>query len=166
LSLSDNKQPIDFKAAISQDALAVTDASGLLQLLDPKTAQQKAKIQLPSPANNDLWISEGLLFVESKQNLSCFNIKTGLEKIWDLKLPDSSLSGSPSIINKNLLLSLQDGSLLSIDTKTGKIQTKTKTPLPTSGSIVNLNNLILVPTVDGSFYRIDQVLQQKGQASL
>ncbi|MCH9792054.1 MAG: PQQ-like beta-propeller repeat protein, partial [Planctomycetes bacterium] len=166
LSKSDNKQPIDFKAAIDKNTLAVTDASGLLQLLEPKTAQQKAKLQLPSPATNDLWITEGFLFVETKQNLSCFKIDTGLKKLWDLKLPDSSLAGAPAIIDKKLLLSLQNGSLLTVDSKTGKVQMDVKTPLPASGSIVNLEKIILVPTVDGSLYRIDQVLQQKGQASL
>jgi len=166
LSMSDNKQPIDFKAAAGKDGLAVTDASGLLQLFDLKTAQQKAKLQLPSPATNDLWITEGLLFVETKQNLSCFNINEGLKKLWDLKLTESSLAGPPAIIDQKLLLSLQNGSLLTVDSKTGKVQMDVKTPLPTSGSIVNLEKFILVPTVDGSLYRIDQVLQQKGQASL
>ncbi|MFH1300617.1 MAG: PQQ-binding-like beta-propeller repeat protein [Planctomycetota bacterium] len=166
LSITDNKQPIDFKAGIGKDTLAVTDASGQLQLLDAKTAQQKAKLQLPSPATNDLWISAGLLFVESKQNLSCFNIASGLQKVWDLKLPETSLAGPPAIIEKQLLISLQNGTLMTLDASTGKIQTEIKAPLPASGSIVDLEKFMVVPTVDGSLYRIDQVLQQKGQASL
>tara|TARA_R110002111_G_scaffold257026_1_gene324889 strand:- start:12576 stop:16232 length:3657 start_codon:yes stop_codon:yes gene_type:complete len=166
LSITDNKQPIDFKAGSGKETLAVADASGQLQLLDAKTAQQKAKLQLPSPATNDLWISGELLFVESKQNLSCFNITDGLQKVWDLKLPDSSLAGPPVILEKQLLLTLQNGTLMTADANTGKIQTEIMVPLPASGSIVDLEKFMVVPTVDGSLYRIDQVLQQKGQASL
>ncbi len=166
LSMNDIKQPIDFKAAVGKNTIAVADASGLLQLLDPKSAQQKAKLQLPSPATNDLWIKEGVLFVETKQNLSCFDLNSGLKKLWDLKIPNSSLAGSPKIIENKLFLSLQNGSLLTVDSKTGKVQKEIKTPLPNRGSIVNLEKIILVPTVDGCLYRIDQVLEQKGQASL
>ncbi|WP_339734422.1 PQQ-binding-like beta-propeller repeat protein [uncultured Gimesia sp.] len=166
LSIADLKQPIDFNAAKGNDVLAVTDASGQLQLLDAKTAQVKTKLQLPSPATNDLWITDTFLFVESKQNLSCFSISNDLQKTWDLNLPDTALAGPPSMIDKQLLLSLQNGALLSIDPQSGKIQSEAKVPLPASGSIVNLKNLIIVPTVDGSLYRIDQVLQQKGQAAL
>ncbi len=166
LSITDNKQPIDFKAGSGKNTLAVADASGQLQLLDAKTAQQKAKLQLPSPATNDLWISEELLFVESKLSLSCYNIADGLQKVWDLKLPDASLAGPPGIFEKQLLLTLQNGTLMTVDANTGKIQTEIKVPLPASGSIVDLEKFMIVPTVDGSLYRIDQVLQQKGQASL
>ncbi|QDV51326.1 outer membrane protein assembly factor BamB family protein [Gimesia fumaroli] len=166
LSIADLKQPIDFKAAKGTNLLAITDASGQLQLLDAKTTQVKAKHQLPTPATNDLWIMNDLLFVESKQNLSCFSMKEGLQKSWDLKLPDSSLAGAPSMIDKQLLLSLQNGTLLSVDPQSGQIHSKADVPLPASGSIVNLEKLFVVPTVDGSLYRIDQVLQQKGQASL
>jgi len=166
LSKTDNKQPIDFKAGIGKDTLAIADSSGQIQLLDSKTALQKGKHQLPSPATNDLWISDGLLFVETKQNLSCFNLTQGLKKLWDLKLPDSSLAGPPSIYETQLLLSLRNGTVLSVDKKSGAVQTEIKVPLPARGSIVNLEKLQLVPTVDGSLYRIDQVLQQKGQAAL
>lgn len=166
LSIADLKQPIDFKAGSGNGHLAVTDASGQLQLLDAKTAQVKTKLQLPTPATNHLWITGDLLFVPSRQNLSCFSIKNDLQKLWDLKLPDSSLAGPPTLIEKQLLLSLQNGTLLSIDPQTGKVQSKATAPLPASGSIVNLEKIMIVPTIDGSLYRIDQVLQQKGQASL
>ncbi|QDT43186.1 outer membrane biogenesis protein BamB [Gimesia alba] len=166
LSIADSKQPIDFKAAKGNNMLAIADASGQLQLLDAKTAQVKAKLQLPVPATNDLWITDELLFVESKQTLSCFDLKNELQKVWELKLPGASLAGAPTVIDKRLLLSLQNGALLSVDPQSGQIQSKANAPLPASGSIVNLEKLIIVPTVDGSLYRIDQVLQQKGQASL
>lgn len=166
LSMTDNKQPIDFKAGINKDFIAISDASGQLQLLDAKTGQQKAKLQLPTPTSNDLWITKELLFVESKQNLSCFSISKGLQKLWDLNLPTSSLAGKPAMYTNQILLTLQNGTLMTVDSKTGKIQTEINAPLPTSGATVNLDKLILVPTVDGSLYRIDQVLQQKGQASL
>lgn len=166
VSMIDDKQPIDFKAGVSAEYLAFCDASGQLQLLDAKTAQLKAKTQLGSPAINDLWISKNLLFVETKQNLSCFSIDKGLQKLWDLKLPESSVAGQPTILANQILITLQDGNLLAVDSKTGTVQSKTNLPLPTSGAIVNLEKIMVVPTLDGSLYRIDQVLQQKGQASL
>tara|TARA_R110002124_G_scaffold71180_4_gene190731 strand:+ start:307 stop:3972 length:3666 start_codon:yes stop_codon:yes gene_type:complete len=166
LSVIDQKQPIDFKAGIGKDTLAVSDASGLLQLLDLKSLQPKAKLQLDTPATSDLRLIDPFLFVQTKQNLSCFNINQGLEKIWNLDLPDASLAGPPAIIKNQLLLSLQNGKVQSVDLQTGKVSAELVAPLPASGSVVNLENFLLVPTMDGSLYRIDQALQQKGQASL
>ncbi|QDT97204.1 outer membrane protein assembly factor BamB family protein [Gimesia aquarii] len=166
VSMTDNKQPIDFNAGISKNFIAISDASGQLQLLDAKTGQQTGKLQIASPSANDLWITNNLLFVESKQKLSCFDISNGLKKRWDLKLSDSSLAGQPAMYEDQILLTLRNGTLITVEAKTGKIQTEFNTPLPTSGATVNLDQIMLVPTVDGSLYRIDQVLQQKGQASL
>ncbi|QDT91836.1 outer membrane protein assembly factor BamB family protein [Gimesia algae] len=166
LSVTDKKQPIDFKAGVGKDLLAVTDASGLLQLLDLKTGHPKARLQLDMPATSDLWLIDQFLFVQSKQNLICYNIKQGLEKIWNLELPNTSLAGPPVIIKNQLLLSLQNGKVQSVDLQTGKVSTELMAPLPAIGSVVNLENFLLIPTVDGSLYRIDQALQQKGQASL
>lgn len=166
LSVIDQKQPIDFKAGIGKDTLAVSDASGLLQLLDLKSLQPKAKLQLDTPATSDLRLIDPFLFVQTKQNLSCFNINQGLEIIWNLDLPDASLAGPPAIIKNQLLLSLQNGKVQSVDLQTGKVSAELVAPLPASGSVVNLENFLLVPTMDGSLYRIDQALQQKGQASL
>ncbi|WP_417377850.1 PQQ-binding-like beta-propeller repeat protein [Gimesia sp.] len=166
LSVTDKKQPIDFKAGVGKDSLAVADASGLLQLLDLTTGHPKARLQLETPATNDLWLMDQLLFVQSRQKLSCYNINQGLEKIWNLDLPNASLSGPPAIIKNQLLLSLQNGKVQSVDLQTGKVSAELVAPLPAIGSVVNLEKLLLVPTVDGSLYRIDQALQQKGQASL
>ncbi|QDT27985.1 outer membrane biogenesis protein BamB [Gimesia panareensis] len=166
LSTIDLKQPVDFDAGFSQTDIAVTDASGQLQVLDARTSQLKTKLTLPTPASNDLWITGNLLFVESRQMLTCYEIKDSLKQLWQLKLPDSSLSGAPSSEGNRLLLALQSGSVLAVDPKTGQVQSETKAPLPSSGSIVTLDKILLVPTVDGSLYRIDQTLQQKGQAAL
>lgn len=166
LSTIDLKQPIDFNAGVSATDLAVTDAAGQLQILDAKTGQLKTRLQLPSPATNDLWIAGNRLFVESRQMLTCYEIKEQLQPVWQLKLPGPSLAGAPSLAGQRLLLALKNGTVLEVDPKTGKIQSQTVAPLPSSGSVVNLDKLLLVPTVDGSLYRIDQALQQKGQASL
>jgi outer membrane protein assembly factor BamB/TolA-binding protein/DNA-binding MarR family transcriptional regulator len=166
LSTIDLKQPIDVDAGISQTDIAVTDASGQLQVLDAKTGQLKTKLQLPAPASNDLWITDNLLFVESRQTLTCYELKDSLQQLWQLKLPGHSLAGSPSKDGSRLFLSLQNGSVLAVDPQTGQVQSETTAPLPSSGSVVTLEKLLLVPSVDGSLYRIDQGLQQKGQASL
>lgn len=166
LSITDLKQPVDVNAATDGQLLAIADASGELKLIDPASAQVKTRIQLPGAAINDLWINDNLLFVETRENLSCFNLKEGLQKIWDLKLPDAPLAGAPTFAEKSLLLSLQDGTLLTVDPQAGTVSTKSRTPLPASGSVVKLEQFLVVPTVDGSLYRIDEALQQKGQASL
>ncbi|MCA9004987.1 MAG: PQQ-binding-like beta-propeller repeat protein, partial [Planctomycetaceae bacterium] len=166
LSVTDKKQPIDFKAGVGKDALAVADASGELQVLDLKSLQPKARLQLESPATSELWLTDQYLFVQSRQKLSCFNINQGLEKIWDIDLPGVSLAGPPAVMKNQLLLSLQNGKVQSVDLQTGKVAAELVAPLPAIGSVVNLENFLLVPTVDGSLYRIDQALQQKGQASL
>lgn len=165
-STIDMKQAIDFKAGVSEDSLAITDASGQLQLLERKSGQLKTKLQLPTPASNDLWITGNLLFVESRQTLICYENKDGLNELWQMKLPESSLAGAPTLVEKNLLLVLQNGGILSVAPESGKVQGETATPLPGCGSVVTLDQLLLVPTVDGTLYRIDQALQEKGQAAL
>lgn len=166
LSSTDKKQPIDFKAGVGKKSIAVADASGLLQLLDLQTGQPQARLQLNAPATSDLWLTDPFLFVQSKQILSCFNIDQGLEKVWSLDLPGTALAGPPAVLNNQLLLSLQNGKVKSVDLQSGKVSAELVAPLPAIGPVVNLENLLLVPTVDGSLYRIDQALQQKGQASL
>lgn len=165
LSKIDNKQPIDFKAGFNKESIALADASGQLLLLDTKTAQQKAKLQLTSPATNDLWITAGRLFVETKQKLSCYGIDKGLQKLWDLRIPESPLAGRPSVLKDRTLITLQNGTIVTVDSKSGTVQSKMNVPLPASGSMVGLENSMVVPTLDGSLYRIDQILEQKGQAS-
>jgi len=166
LSTIDLKQPIDFNAGVSATDIAVTDAAGQLQILDTKTGQLKTRLQLPTPASNDLWITGNKLFVESRQMLTCYEIKESLQALWQLKLPGTSLAGAPSLAGQRLLLALKNGTVMALEPQTGKVLSETVAPLPSSGSVVNLDKLLLVPTVDGSLYRIDQALQQKGQASL
>ncbi len=140
LSTIDNKQPIDFKAGFNKEFFALADAAGQLLLFDTKSAQQKAKLQLTSPATNDLWITEGRLFVETKQNLSCFSIDKGLQKLWDLRIPESPLAGKPAVLKDLTLITSAKWYHRNSRCKNRNRSIRNECPAPSSGSMVELEN--------------------------
>ncbi len=152
--------PIDVRPAAGGGVVVVADAEQHLRVLDDTGLTQREQIQLPADISNDLWLIGTFLFVEtSDDQLHCFNVKPQLSTVWSLPLGKASLAGQPLLQNGKLIVAETDGQVQIVNVATGAVERKAALGQSLSQGPRLMGQSIVVGSIDGTLYRVDNLLQ-------
>lgn len=157
-------QPIDVPPTMSKGRLMTADAAGTLRVLDVTAMETRAEVALGGPASKPLWVAEPLLLAEvGRQRLVAFDAAQPKQPLWSLDLAGNGIVGSPQVIENALIAVQQNGDVLRIDAKTGKVEkTLSLGQIATHGPL-RLSSLLVVATADGSLHHIESLVPELPQ---
>ena len=148
-------QPVDVPFVTAAGRLIFADRQARLHLLDVASLEPLKEIKLPAPATNALWAVGGRLYVETGHSkLTCFDPSAGLKRVWSLDLDHTGLAGPPLLIGKTVTIATNTGELFQADSKTGRLTGRADLRQPLVLGPRLIGGSIVVPTVDGSLYRV------------
>lgn len=154
---------VPFAVAGGQAYIAV---GGELQAMDALTFAVSGKVPLDGPAVKPVWASGDKVFVETQGgDLHCFATKPGLKKLWTLPAPDANnlgagLAGAPLAQGDRFILSRENGTVQSVAEADGKVAVEVALNQALTSGPKALGETLVVPTLDGAFFRIDALLKQ------
>ncbi len=137
---------------------------GRVQLIDAASLEPVAEATLEGTVSNNAWISGGLLFVETdRMALHCFETGSELVPKWSIPLPHLSLSGSPYTTDggQAAVISLQDGTILSVDAASGEIRKQQTVGQSLTSGPRATDSALVVATSDGSLIRVEAILDSQ-----
>lgn len=153
-------KPVDYQMRVHNRKLLLADAGANLQMIDVSTLETASQIKLSAPPSNDLWLIGNKLFVEVGRNqLQCFEVGTEFKQLWSVPLNNASIVGEPLLTGNHLLVALQNGSTLAIDPENGKLINRITLGQHPGLGPQQFGKHLIVPSIDGSLYRIDALLQ-------
>ena len=131
-----------------------------LSSTEQSTWEILSETPLPAPAANDVWVVDGVVYVETEGNqLQAYTLSPKLTPVWPapFALP-GRLSGAPLKQGNELLLTTVAGDVLLLDGQGQPVK-----HIPTEQAFVTGPELHLghplATTLDGSIYLLDQLLQ-------
>lgn len=144
-------------APILHDGQLLVAAGRRLRAFDVSTLETLAETELPQPASNALWSIGNRLLVETgRDTLRTFDLTADLKPGWTVPLaPSVGLPGPPLRLDNRLILAQRDGTLQTVDWEAGTPQQRQTFPLPLTGGPRQIGDVTVVPTLDGSLYRLD-----------
>jgi outer membrane protein assembly factor BamB len=152
--------PVDFMARVQDGRLILADAGGVLQMINASTLETVSEIRLDAPASNSLWLIENKLFVEvGRDRLRCYVVGSEFKLLWEAPLDGPGLVGDPLVLGHSLLVALQNGDALAIDIDTGNVKNRIRLGQPAGMGPQRFGKHVIVPSIDGSLYRVDALLQ-------
>jgi outer membrane protein assembly factor BamB len=152
-------QPIDGPVTLANGKLAVADAGRRLQIFNASNLESSGEVALEAAATNAPWIIADRLYVETGRNtLNCYRLALKGKPIWSIPLGGASLSGAPLHIGEALIVATIDGRVRLTDVATGKILRTADAGQALVSGPRKVGSLHLVPTSDGSLYRLDSLL--------
>jgi pSer/pThr/pTyr-binding forkhead associated (FHA) protein len=151
--------PVDFKARVQNGRLIQADANGVLQMINASTLETVSEIRLDVPASNSLWLIGDKLFVElGHDRLQCYEVGSEFKLLWSAPLEGPGLVGEPLASGNSLLIALQNGDALAIDIDSGNIKNRIRLEQPAGMGPQQFGKHVIVPSIDGSLYRVDSLL--------
>jgi outer membrane protein assembly factor BamB/pSer/pThr/pTyr-binding forkhead associated (FHA) protein len=152
--------PVDFTARVKNGKLFLADSGGVLQMINASTLDTVSELRLDAPVSNSLWLEGNKLFVEvGRDRLQCYEIGSEFKPLWSTPLDGPGLVGDPLVVGNSLLIALQNGDAVAIDIDSGKVTNRMRLGQPAGMGPQQLGKHVIVPSIDGSLYRVDSLLQ-------
>ncbi|HUG91733.1 MAG TPA: PQQ-binding-like beta-propeller repeat protein [Planctomycetaceae bacterium] len=156
--------PIDQQPVVHNNRLFLADAAGTLHVLDAATFDVQGEFELGAAASGPLWLAGERLYVETDEpELHCFELAPEVKPLWTAPLGPAraadgggnGLAGAPLAIEGGVVVACRDGRVRVLDGQTGAAEKQLDLPLPLDSGPLVFGAFTLVPTVDGSVYRVD-----------
>ncbi len=152
-------QPIDVAPVLHNGRLITADAVGTLRVLDVTAMETRAEVALGTPASKPLWVAGPLLLAEvGRQKLVAFDIAQPKQPLWSLNLDGAGIVGSPQLIDDIVIAVQQNGDVLRIDAKTGRVTEKLSLGQIATHGPIRLGNLLVVISADGSMHHVESLV--------
>ena len=151
---------IDFDIAHGEGQIGLA-VGRRLQLIDAAALEPVAEATLDGAVSNDVWFAGDRLYVETDRSaVHCFDTKPELSRKWSVSLPNISLSASPYTLDDGgaVIISLQDGTILSVDADSGEILKEGTVGQTLSSGLHPVDSSFVVATADGSLIRVESIL--------
>lgn len=160
----DFPQPIDVAPTINQGRLLTVDAAGTLRVLDVTAMETRAEIALGGPASKPLWVQGSLLLAEvGRQKLVAFDAAQPKQPLWSFELKGNGLVGSPLLIENALIAVQQNGDVIRLEPKTGKLENKISLGQTMTHGPIRLGNLLVAIAADGSLHHVEALVPELPQ---
>jgi outer membrane protein assembly factor BamB len=118
-----------------------------------------AELQPADYPQTEAFFQEGILIVASRGGVvEGFDVETG-EFLWKLGFPGKGFL-PPRAVPGGTLLSLSDGTLLEVETATGKIQKETSAPIPLAVAPCVSDTRVVLASPTGEVVALDSATQQ------
>ena len=148
--------PVDVPFVIASGRLMFADRESRLHLLDVSSLEPLKEIKLAAPATNALWVAGGRLYVESGHSkFTCFDPAARLKRLWSVDLDQTGLAGPPLLAKGTLTFATKTGEVIQVDPQTGRPTARADLQQPLVLGPRLIGGSIVVPTVDGSLYRVE-----------
>ncbi|MCH7687189.1 MAG: PQQ-binding-like beta-propeller repeat protein [Planctomycetes bacterium] len=152
--------PVDFTARVQDGKLILADAGGVLLMINASTLETVSEFRLDAPASNSVWLIGNKLFVEvGRDRLQCYEVGSEFKLLWETELEGPGLVGEPLAVGNSLFIALQNGDALAIDIDTGNMKDPIRLGQPAGMGPQQFGKHLIVPSIDGSLYRVDALLQ-------
>jgi putative pyrroloquinoline-quinone binding quinoprotein len=152
-------QPIDVAPVLHKGLLITADAAGTLRVLDVTAMETRASVALGAPASKPLWVAGPLLLAEvGRQKLVAFDAAQPKQPLWSLNLDGAGIVGSPQLIDDIVIAVQQNGDVLRIDGKTGRVTVKLSLGQIATHGPIRLGNLLVVISADGSMHHVESLV--------
>ena len=160
----DFPQPIDVSPTINKGRMMTVDASGTMRVLDVTAMEMRAEIALGGPASKPLWVQEPLLLAEvARQKLVAFDAAQPKQPLWIYELKGTGFVGSPLLVENALVAVQQNGDVLRLDPKTGKLEKKISLCQTMTHGPMRFGNLLVAIAADGSLYHVESLVPELPQ---
>ena len=160
----DFPQPIDVNPTINKGRMMTVDAAGTMRVLDITAMETRAEIALGGPASKPLWVQEPLLMAEvGRQKLVAFDAAQPKQPLWNYELNGTGLVGSPLLIENALIAVQQNGNVLRLNPKTGKLEKKLSLGQTMTHGPMRVGNLLVAIAADGSLYHVESLVPELPQ---
>lgn len=154
----DLKHPVDVPAILSEGRLYVGDSGKTLQILDASTFEPRGKAELEGTPTA-LHVVGGRLFVVTNETrVAAFAADAPLREAWTVNLT-AALAGPPLVVGGRHVLVDYSGTISIVKSDTGVVESTALLGQPAAGPAVAVGDLILVPTIDGSLFRLEGALK-------
>lgn len=149
------RQPLPSPAVgqlvMNQGRFAIACSTGDVFLFDAAKFEPVGRRTLPTPASGAAYATEvGVLVETNDAELQCLNSDAELTSKWQLKLPDSSLSGQPVVIEGVLVLTTESGRVLRVNPDSGELISEQRAAGSLDSGPLKLGTQPFVITGDGS----------------
>ncbi len=152
-------EPIDVNPAVSGGRVVLADASGNIRALNAAGFESIAETKLDSPAVGQLTIAGDLALVEdAKGTLHCLDLTQNLQAAWTAPLNGDHLSGTPLLQNGKLIAATMNGTVRIFDAASGEAIRTAQLDQPLEHGPIQIGKFLIVASIDGSIYRIDDLL--------
>ncbi|RMG39090.1 MAG: FHA domain-containing protein [Planctomycetota bacterium] len=156
---------IDIPAAAADDRLYVATSAGTIAAVDAGNLEIVAQITLRGTPTNAVWVSGGLVFAElDAARLVCLDPQAGLKTVWSLELEGDGLAGGPLVVAEDVYLAQRGGIVMRVNRADGEILARARLPQRLDGSPTELGDAVVATAVDGTVYRIDELLAASAPA--
>lgn len=163
---SELEYPVDVGMTVAGDRLFLADSKPSLNVLDCRSLGPIATVDLPQPAAQTPWLVDGrrLLVQCGRERLICYEASGEFSELWGKDLPDTSLAGSPRIIDGAMMVALQDGQIWRLNPDTGELvgSTGNMGQALTHGPY-QLGDAVVVISADGSVLTLRSQTEKAAQ---
>lgn len=152
------KHPVDVPAVLADGRLYVADTGKTLRIFDAATFEPRGKADLDAPPSA-LWVVSGRPFVTTNQtHFAAYSTEGPLRESWNVNLT-SAPAGPPLVVGERLVLVDYSGTVTVLKSDTGAVVESIALGQPAAGGAVASGELIVVPTIDGSLFRLEAVVK-------
>jgi hypothetical protein len=151
--------PFPFKSQLASDGEKIFGAiegagADLLYIVQANDLSAAQQIELPGRVVAGPWlVGEQILVKLDSEKLVLFDKSAAL--LWDLSIPNVRFAGAPELTGDQLLVSFQDGQILSIELATGKVTRELSLRQPIAGPLVRIGESLFCSGLDGTVHEID-----------
>ena len=147
--------PVDARPAIDQNRIFMADAAGNLTVMDAESFETVATTALGGPATNAVWVDGATVFVEiGSAKLMALNLNDGLKPLWSLDLAGGGLSGAPTRVGEQYIVSERTGRVSTLNAASGAVEGTLELNQPLNGSVIQIGSRMFAMTLDGTMYRL------------
>jgi outer membrane protein assembly factor BamB len=152
------KHPVDVPAVLSEGKLHIADSGKSLQILDASTFEPRGRAELEGTPTA-LYVVSGRLFVVTNETrVAAFTTDVPLREAWTVNLT-AAPAGPPLVVGGRHVLVDYSGTISVVKTETGVVESTISLGQPAAGGAVAAGELIVVPTIDGSLFRLEGALK-------
>lgn len=155
---------LNLEAAIDQPPtrhdkyLLTVNVAGQLAVLDARSLEFLANVQMPIPASSPAYGASDRIFVDAGgRETLCYGIGNTLTQTGKIETRGVPLAGAPVATSTGFVVALQNGDLVLAD-KDGNEGQRVSTGLVLQSGPIQVGNSLVVIGVNGSVLKIDSVL--------
>ncbi|MHC4877656.1 MAG: outer membrane protein assembly factor BamB family protein [Planctomycetota bacterium] len=152
-------EPVDVTPVVSAGRVVLADASGSIRALNAAGFERLAETKLDAPVIGNLAVAGDLVLAEdARGTLHCLDLTQDLKEAWTVSLNGDHLSGTPLLQDGRLIATTMNGTVRIFDAASGQAIRTAQLDQPLEHGPIQIGKYLIVASIDGSLYRIDDLL--------
>ncbi len=159
------EHPIDVDVTAVGEQVILADAKPSLRVINGRSLEATAEFDLPLPAAQSPWVSDGRIFVQcGRDQLLCFSLGDEVTKLWEIPLPDTDLAGAPRSAQGALHVALKNGQIMRLDPESGEpVSPRSRLGQSIAAGPLLVGDALIVISSDGSLLSVNPPQKQEAQ---